>query len=105
MDEARLEHLGEMLWYADMAYEGESERTLHDRLVKKGAFAAYSMKLVGFLEVEILDLKWPVMLLILCWPGFFTLLPATAASPNIASSHGFNADPPHYLDCFDLIGF
>jgi len=38
-DEATLEHLGEMLWFADQAYEGESERTLHGRLMKRGAFA------------------------------------------------------------------
>ncbi len=36
VDETKLEQLGEMLWYADMAYEGESERTLHERLTKKG---------------------------------------------------------------------
>lgn len=38
-DAATLEHLGEMLWFADQAYEGESERTLHGRLMKRGAFA------------------------------------------------------------------
>ena len=36
-DEDELEHLAEMLWYADQAYEGESERTLSKRLEKKGA--------------------------------------------------------------------
>lgn len=36
MDEAKLQSLGEMLWFADQAYEGESERTLHARLMKKG---------------------------------------------------------------------
>ncbi|BDA47245.1 probable Sn1-specific diacylglycerol lipase alpha [Coccomyxa sp. Obi] len=36
VDEAKLQLLGEMLWFADQAYEGESERTLHARLTKKG---------------------------------------------------------------------
>lgn len=30
------------------------------------------------------------------------LLPASAASPDIASSLDFNADPPHYLDCLSV---
>ena len=42
VNEKELETLGEMLWYADMAYEGESERTLHERLMKKGAPALSS---------------------------------------------------------------
>lgn len=36
VDEAKLQLLGNMLWFADQAYEGESERTLHARLMKKG---------------------------------------------------------------------
>lgn len=36
-DEGELEHLAQMLWYADQAYEGESERTLSKRLEKRGA--------------------------------------------------------------------
>ena len=36
-DEDKLKHLAEMLWYADQAYEGESERTLSKRLEKRGA--------------------------------------------------------------------
>ena len=36
-DESELKHLSEMLWYADQAYEGESERTLSKRLEKRGA--------------------------------------------------------------------
>ena len=36
MDERELKHLAEMLWYADQAYEGESEKTLSQRLSKKG---------------------------------------------------------------------
>ena len=36
-DEGKLKHLAEMLWYADQAYEGESERTLSKRLEKRGA--------------------------------------------------------------------
>ena len=39
-DEDRLKLLSEMLWFADQAYEGESERTLHNRLVKKGTTLA-----------------------------------------------------------------
>ena len=35
-DEDKLKHLAEMLWYADQAYEGESERTLSKRLEKRG---------------------------------------------------------------------
>ena len=35
-DETELKHLAEMLWYADQAYEGESEKTLSQRLGKKG---------------------------------------------------------------------
>ena len=35
-DEGELKHLSEMLWYADQAYEGESEKTLSQRLSKKG---------------------------------------------------------------------
>ena len=38
-DEGKLKHLAEMLWYADQAYEGESERTLSKRLEKRGARA------------------------------------------------------------------
>jgi hypothetical protein len=36
MDKERLNHLAEMLWFADQAYEGESEKVLHARLVKRG---------------------------------------------------------------------
>ena len=41
-DEDRLKLLGEMLWFADQAYEGESERTLHNRLIKRGAASRHA---------------------------------------------------------------
>lgn len=43
-DDAELGLLADMLWYADMAYEGESERTLSQRLAKRGGSTACEMK-------------------------------------------------------------
>lgn len=37
VDDAELEMLGRMLYFADQAYEGESEGTLNGRLAKLGA--------------------------------------------------------------------
>ncbi|CAK0787789.1 hypothetical protein CVIRNUC_011011 [Coccomyxa viridis] len=45
-DEDKLKHLAEMLWYADQAYEGESERTLSKRLEKRG-FGLVHVKLTS----------------------------------------------------------
>ena len=44
-DEGELKHLSEMLWFADQAYEGESEKTLSQRLGKKGLNSASQSKL------------------------------------------------------------
>ena len=44
MDEQRLELLGRMLYFADQAYEGESERTLNARLAKHGALPSKTQR-------------------------------------------------------------
>ena len=63
VDGGELELLGEMLWFADQAYEGESERTLHARLMKKGrsglldAFVQHCLMLVACYKVRPLHLR------------------------------------------------
>ena len=42
VDESELEHLGRMLYFADQAYEGESEATLAGRLAKLGAASTHA---------------------------------------------------------------
>ena len=55
-DDAELELLADMLWYADMAYEGESERTLSQRLGMRGGHTACGSKVYPPCSIALLHL-------------------------------------------------